>query len=645
MTNYMLSITCMRLRCGLLGTLLLLLQACQSSPVVQAPVTAISAAEQAQLQQAKNHYQAGDYDAAANAYAQLAGADVEHSSRWQLRQADSLYLADQYRASASLLALLERSELNQAELALADLLQAENAIALIDYQPLQQAAAALASRDHDLATVFQARWRAVQEVANQNIGSDGQLALVLLQHDASDALLREAAFSKLAAATFAQLDALHVSATQRQQQWLDAARQGRQRSIAQHFKLQQPVTTVSALTDEQQAFVDLYVQALHYPQLIAVILPESGNLQSAADAIRKGLLSAWAMLPASQRPQLHFIDATQGMTGAYYQALDLGSDLILGPLDEQAVTTLRDLPDRTVPMLALNLAAVNPLSDAAVDPDLQQQARADSDQVVAEPEELQPLLAKSYFFALPPEDSARSAARIMLDRGLRNVVALGSDDAMGQRLLQSFSSTLEQAGGKLVKQAVYDPAAVEYTSLLSSILGLAHSQRRHQRLQEQLGTELGFRARADANIDAVFVAADQRQARLLVPQLKFIDADYLPVYTTGRSYSANKSSNYDRDLENVHIILPAWLLAAQPEPALAQVRQWFPETSNEILARLYGLGRDSLLLSAYLDMLQGDTSLRLLAASGDLYIDAQGVVQRELQHAQYRNGVARLLAQ
>jgi outer membrane PBP1 activator LpoA protein len=171
---------------------------------------------------------------------------------------------------------------------------------------------------------------------------------------------------------------------------------------------------------------------------------------------------------------------------------------------------------------------------------------------------------------------------------------------------------------------------------------LQNSERRHQQLQDLLGLELGFQARADDNIDALFLAADQRQSRLLVPQLKFVDADYLPVFVTERSYAADRDSTDDRDIEGVNISLSAWLLGAPPPPELQQVQKWYPPAHNEIVARLFGLGRDSLLLSAHHEHLQGDASLRLQAASGDLFIDRDGIVRRDLQHARYRNGVITL---
>ena len=274
---------------------------------------------------------------------------------------------------------------------------------------------------------------------------------------------------------------------------------------------------------------------------------------------------------------------------------------------------------------------------------LQQPSSAQSGPALSSQLQPPPPLASSHYFALPPQDSAIAAARWMHALSLGNVVALGAEDSSGQRLLQAFTTTFEQLNGTVLRQAQFDPTAVEFTTLLNTVLGLQNSQQRHRQLQDLLGLELGFQARADDNIDALFVAANQRQSRLLVPQLKFVDADYLPVFITERSYAADGDNAYDRDLEGAHITLPGWLLGAPPQPSLQQVRQWYPPAGDEIIARLFGLGRDSLLLSAHINRLQGDTSLRLQAASGELYIDRDGIVRRELQRARYRNGDIALL--
>jgi len=655
-----------RVACLLIS--LLLLQACQPTATVRDAPPALAPELQSRSDQASAMLASGEPGLAAEAYASLAQNDPARRSRWRLLQADALYQTGQYRRSSNLLRLLDSSGLDTEDLALQNLLQAENAIALIDHERLQELDAQFRQSRLQLAARYQPRAQAVLDLLQKAIGSCLQLALSLLQQASSDELLREAAFARLAETGFEQLaDYFNANASDEEAGWLAAAASARRTAVEQHFQLhwagpqQQPIQALlgAARSAEQQAFADLYVASLALPQRIAVILPQSGRLESAAEAVRMGIISAWSGLPPSARPALYFIDASQGMTAAYYEALDAGSDLLLGPLSADQVSILRDLPDRTIPMLALNLpgagggsTADDIADDKSADDELAQalEPASSAQPASAQPgpalsSQLQPppALANSHYFALPPQDSAIAAARWMHALSHGNVVALGADDNSGQRLLQAFTTTFEQLNGTVLRQAQFDPTAVEFTALLDTVLGLQNSQQRHRQLQDLLGLELGFQARADDNIDALFIAANQRQSRLLLPQLKFVDADYLPVFLSERSYAANGDSAYDRDLERAHITMPGWLLGAPPQPSLQQVRQWYPPAGNEIIARLFGLGHDSLLLCAHINRLHGDTSLRLQAASGALYIDRDGVVRRELQRARYRNGDLALL--
>ena len=649
-------VTCCRLLLLLLGTLLL--SACQPAASVREAAPVMTSAQQAQLDQASSALRNNDPLAAADQYAQLAQTDPARRSRWQLLQADALYQGGAYQRSDSLLQLLDTSPLNIDELALLDLLQTENAIATMDHIGLQRLAADFRQSYPQLEQPYLPRAQVVLDLLQTDISSPQQLALTLLQQNWPDALLRETAFASLADTAFNTLAQQYAKAVvdddSTTRGWLAAAAQARQQAVEQHFELRWQTAQAAALaalteaprSDEQQAFADLYVAAQTLPQRISVILPQTGNLQAAAEAIRMGIISAWSMLPQPQRPKLHFIAADDGMLAAYYQAQDLRSDLLLGPLAADNVSAMRDIPDRIIPMLALNLPATA-TTTLAEHSSIDAADTAHTDMAVAAtPVAATPapaVFADSHFFALPPEDSAIAAARWMRRLEHRNVIALGADDNIGQRQLQAFEQALEQQGGTLLRQTRFDPAAIEFTSLLNVLLGLQNSLQRHQQLQDLLGLELGFQARADANIDALFIAADQRQSRLLIPQLKFVDADYLPVFVTERSYSADRDSSADRDLGTAYITLPAWLLGAAPQPPLEQVRNWYSPVRNEIVARLFALGRDSLLLSAHAAQLQGDESVRLRAASGDLYIDRDGVVRRELQLARYRNGVIALL--
>ena len=73
---------------------------------------------------------------------------------------------------------------------------------------------------------------------------------------------------------------------------------------------------------------------------IAVLLPQSGRMSKAADAIRDGLLAAYYQdsKTAADSPVLHFYDsdAVSPVT-LIQQARAAGADLVIGPLDRDRV--------------------------------------------------------------------------------------------------------------------------------------------------------------------------------------------------------------------------------------------------------------------------------------------------------------------
>jgi outer membrane PBP1 activator LpoA protein len=226
----------------------------------------------------------------------------------------------------------------------------------------------------------------------------------------------------------------------------------------------------------------------------------------------------------------------------------------------------------------------------------------------------------------------------MLDRGLERVVAVAPEDAAGERALQRFAETLRAGGGSVLREARYTPDTLDFTALLEERLGVSRSRQRVAALQALLGEELGVRLRADDDIDALFIAAEARSARLLVPQLGFIDVEDLPVVATERVVSATGDAVEDRDLDGVWLTLPAWQLGGPPAPRVDRVADWYPEVERPLLARLFALGRDSLLLAGLEDLLRGDPDLRLRGASGLLWVEAEGSVRRDLDLARYRRG-------
>ena len=93
------------------------------------------------------------------------------------------------------------------------------------------------------------------------------------------------------------------------------------------------------------------------PHRVALLLPLSGRLEPAAAAVRDGFLTAYFAggSETEARPEILVFDTEQlGLEGAYAAAARAGSDFIVGPLAKGDVGRIAAVPQRDVPVLALN---------------------------------------------------------------------------------------------------------------------------------------------------------------------------------------------------------------------------------------------------------------------------------------------------
>ncbi len=603
----------------------LLLNACQVSPERRSENPAVLA------ERAEALYAQADYPAAAQLWESLVLSAPGNAAEWQLRAADAWLLNNQPNIAARRLAELDQTSLSPAQLAHWQLLRTELALQQGD----RIAAGQLFERLTQQLDVLPPQLNERVARLNVQLGDPRLLAadaaLAQLRSSAT-AQARQPAFNELANLPGSLLAELETGATESERAYLAQIRQARESALQQHFTLlKQPVQRrqVNPAPPPDPALAQMterYLQARRWPDTIAVLLPQSGQLTAAAQAIHQGIITGWLQVAETQRPKLLFIDSgasNRDARGAYFSAVDSGADWIIGPLRKGSVAALIDLPNRSVPMLALN------------------QPERSLDELSTPAREV----ATHYTFSLPPEDNARASARLAIQQGHRNIIVLRPESESGLRLSEAFATELNAQGGQVLQTSVYANDAIEYTDVLASALRLNESLQRHAQLQRRLGLdELGFRQQGRSDADALFIAGNSAQARLIMPQLKFLDLDYLPVYATRQVYDGTPNIRRDRDLNGIYFTQQAWLAGQPPQPLISTVNKWFPDSRNALLAELFGLGRDSLLLLPYLNMLQGETEVSLQAASGQLQISSSGDVARDLQAMRFRSGRPILLS-
>jgi outer membrane PBP1 activator LpoA protein len=351
-----------------------------------------------------------------------------------------------------------------------------------------------------------------------------------------------------------------------------------------------------------------------WPTRIALLLPLSSPQRIAALAIRDGFMAAHLQSPYAATTTIHVYDTAQiGGQQTYLRAQLEGADFIVGPL-------LRPEVDQVigqagfVPTLALNFANAQSTHSGSF-----------------------------YQFALSPEDEARTIAAAAAAAGSRSALAIVPSNARGYQIRDDFRTEFEARGGALVDWSGYEPSLQDFSQPIASLLNVSRSNQRYRRLAANLNEPVQFEARRRQDVDMIFVVADARAARLLMPQLKFYSAADIPTYATADIFDPG-STRRDNDLNGLIFADTPSLL--EPDGSATSLqnewRSFWPQRASQV--RLYDMGIDAyhLVGSLYTDD-RGAWPVRAL--SGDLSLDGQGRVHRTLPLAQFRNGTPVALEQ
>jgi hypothetical protein len=312
------------------------------------------------------------------------------------------------------------------------------------------------------------------------------------------------------------------------------------------------------------------------PNQLAVLLPLTGSLATAAAPVRDGLLAGYYG-ERRRRPELRFYDTsttTGGAIAAYEQAVADGADQVLGPLGKDQVEAVFRQSRGSVPVLALNRPDTTP-----------------------------PVNNASY--ALAPEDDGIGAANYLVARNARRVLVLSAGDDNARRSVAAFDRQLQSQGGSVVQTlAVVGESPADMTALLQSV------------------------AQREGGVDAVFLALRGPQARAIASQLSAAGLAGKPRVATSQLASGTGKPEQDRALDGIAFPTDAWSVSGvRGLPPAASTGRTLA-TARGPAARLFAFGYDAWLLTAYLERLALAEEGSVQGASGTLRIDADGNVMR-----------------
>jgi len=594
--------------------LLTVLAAC-SAPEIKAPPEPVARSDAAAA------FARGDYVAAARAWQDEAlQAAPRQAAALQISAADAWLLADDAAAAERALRGVSKTELASADQARLDLVLAD--LALRAARP-DEADALLRQAADSLPAASQGRYRDLQAQTRQMLAGPASRGLARAAQISGDMAFYnpDAAVEVMRALEDVSSNELSVRAANPRADrqfvgWLDLALVSRQNLVGGDaigpaiagWKARHPyhLLTEGEALDSWLRYRQLFTP----PRRTAVLLPDSGGLKSASEAIRDGLMSAYLAQPGGG--ELMFFssgDDSQSILAAYFSALDAGADQIIGPLRKESVEALLGQPELVTPVLALNDLPAGFVPPAG-------------------------LAGQLTGISLSQEAEVTAIARHAVASAYQRAIVVAPESSWGERMAAAFQDEFLQEDRQILAATRYLESENDHSAVLERLLLIDESKARAQRLENVLQVPLEFEPTRRTDVDVIFMAANTTQARLLRPQLRFLDAGDVPVYATGRIYSGQPDPARNQDLDGVRFPLTPWELRHNSEddiPDLASLRKGS-------LGSLFALGQDAWTMLAWLDLMRKDPDFTFAGQSGNYRMNATGNLERQPAWGEFSQG-------
>lgn len=332
--------------------------------------------------------------------------------------------------------------------------------------------------------------------------------------------------------------------------------------------------------------------------LVAVLLPQSGSLGKVSQVVLNGITAAQRSQQGF-RPEIRIYDTGAGpasVVAQYQRAVSEGAGLVIGPMRKESVDLLLR-EGLTVPVLTLNFGQ----DEMGYNPNLFQ-------------------------FALLPEDEARQAAERIFQDGHITAIAFAPQGKWGERIIQAFGQRFTELGGQVLETGLYDGKENDYSPTIVEALKVRRGKNRHRGTRRQ-------------DVQAIFMAATPRQARIFKPLLKFHFAEDLPVYATSHAYSGIPHENRDRDLNGLRYTDLPWLLGEDPDKADLIPAPDELTGTDKYYPRLFALGVDSYRLAPQVKNFLALPDSTVRGYTGEIFIDQNNRFHRKLRWSIFRDGL------
>jgi outer membrane PBP1 activator LpoA protein len=326
------------------------------------------------------------------------------------------------------------------------------------------------------------------------------------------------------------------------------------------------------------------------PSKLALLLPQSGNLTVAGNAIRDGLLSAYYAETRS-KPGIRFYDTqgnAAGAKAAYDRAVKEGAQMIIGPISKDEVAAIHDATGN-IPVLALNRIET-------------------------------PNNRHVLNFSLNPEREGELIAERLLGKGLLQTAVFSQGSDSNSRMLAAFEKRYQSGGGSVLLKA---PAPV----FGKDAEGVAINPVLPEAVREA---------------KAVLLLMNGDAAKPTRAALALNGASGIPVFA-GTDITESSDAKTNTQLDGIEFLQMPWLVNRGNSLNISAAQLLKLPSARGPGAKLNAFGADAWLIATRLPVWLASPNSEIAGATGSLHLEPDGRIERTLPWSVFRAGVPQAL--
>ncbi len=355
------------------------------------------------------------------------------------------------------------------------------------------------------------------------------------------------------------------------------------------------------------------------PKKVALMLPMHGRWSQESGQICKGVQGRfYKELQARPDRELRLLDSSAAATAIlYHQAVDGGSEILIGPLTKTEIASVSDIAELTIPVLALNnveLANYVPVKNL-------------------------------YYLGPSPESEVIQLTTRLEQDGLKRCALIVDGSKNSKRLAGLLESHLARSDVRLSKLelSAQDNISKRLCRFLSAD-GSGNLCNAKMRKKMNTLSEEGASSLTRQDLDAVILLAEPKVTAQLVPLLHFYYVEQLPILSLSSGYDLDLSL---ADLEGLefldmpYAVRPAIvgeLRDGADDPHVHGAVGRSVNSSRSSARRLYAVGADAYWIASNFNRFMYNPSQMWEGASGKLRPIKGNLIFRQLSWIKVRGG-------